>query len=118
MDKKPYLFDYLTIPPLNWIVGICSGAILSLSLSEIEIFLPQSVGFGLTAIAMLGVSIFAYQFEVKKENEDSGRLEEASCQHLSTPAKSDDQVALARGLRAWMRTSGPADHIIVMRRRS
>jgi hypothetical protein len=118
MDKKPHLSDYLMISSLNWIVGICAGTVISLSLSEIEIWVPQSVGFGLTAVVMLGVSIFAYQFEVKRQNEETGRLEAESYQHQSARAKSDNQVAQARGLRAWMRTSGPADHIIVMRRRS
>jgi hypothetical protein len=114
------LIDYLRVSPFNWIIGIVAGVgLVALAIVVQATMGQEAVKVGFVSVIIMGVSIFAYETEVKRQIDNIER--ESRSTHLAIDADEkyavDDQRAVMRGLRAALRAPGPADHLIRKRRR-
>jgi len=115
MDDPP-LLDYVHERPFNWILGALAVVVL-VTLVEVlrsVIVDKEAVQIGLIAVLMIGVAAFAYKSEVRRQEDEIERMQRTGLSREYRPEKlpSDDEAALAKGLRAALRQPGPADYVI------
>jgi hypothetical protein len=115
MDN-PFLLDYVRVRPFNWIICAVAAVlpiILVAFLRSLNVD-KDAVQIGLIVFLMIGVAVFAYKTEVKRQEEDIASEGRAVQQREYRPQKLplDDEAALAKGLRTALRQPGPADYVI------